>query len=172
MSKRAFVLLAAALTASLIAALVVTTEAAPAFRRAKLRGFKEVPEGSGDENGKGRARVKINTSKKKVCVVARWKLIARPTMMHIHDAPRGENGDVVVGFLHQPGDPLPRTFRGAKACVRGRSDDPASNIGIIPPDGMNVKQLLRDIRRNPAQYYVNIHNNPIPTGAIRGQLHR
>ena len=89
MSKRAFVLLSAALTASLIAALVVTTEAAPAFRTAKLRGFKEVPEGSGDSNGTGKARVKINTRKKKVCAVARWRRIASPTMMHIHDAPRG-----------------------------------------------------------------------------------
>ncbi|MBA3431929.1 MAG: CHRD domain-containing protein [Actinobacteria bacterium] len=170
MSKRAFVLLAAALSASLIAAFVVATQAAPAVRTAQLNGEKEDPDG--DLNGKGSARVRINTQKKKVCVSAGWRRIASPTGMHIHDAPRGENGAIVVGFFQQPGNPLPDSLRGARACVRGRSDDPSTGIGIIPPDGMTVRELLRDIREHSRQYYVNIHNDPFPAGAIRGQLHR
>jgi CHRD domain len=32
------------------------------------------------------------------------------------------------------------------------------------------KPLLRDIRRNPGDYYVNVHNGDFPGGAVRGQL--
>jgi hypothetical protein len=32
------------------------------------------------------------------------------------------------------------------------------------------KNLLKDILRNPLNYYVNVHNAPFPSGAVRGQL--
>jgi CHRD domain len=32
--------------------------------------------------------------------------------------------------------------------------------------------LSTDLREHPSAFYVNVHNNQFPDGAIRGQLHR
>lgn len=71
------------------------------------------------------------------------------TAAHIHVGPEGVAGDVVV--------PL---FAGAFAgtdstsgCVQGVSEE-----------------LIKAIRKDPDNYYVNIHSDVFPAGAIRGQL--
>ena len=68
---------------------------------------------------------------------------------HIHKAPPGENGGVVVD-LGAIGEPLGSSTAG---CA----------IGLDAA-------LLRDIVLTPKAFYVNLHSEAYPGGEIRGQL--
>jgi hypothetical protein len=68
---------------------------------------------------------------------------------HIHVAPVGQAGPVVIPLFTQP--------------VNAATVGPTC---LTDPD----KNLLKDILRNPHNYYVNVHNAPFPNGAVRGQL--
>lgn len=74
----------------------------------------------------------------------------------IHEAPVGETGRVRVLLFGFTSDP-----------------DPDGCSGPIDPDPTphkSAKALLKDIERNPQNYYVDIHNFEFPDGAVRGQL--
>jgi hypothetical protein len=116
--------------------------------KAKLTGAAEVP-GPGDPDGSGKAKIRVKAKKGKVCFKLRWEDISEPTAAHIHEGPAGVAGDVVVPLFVPPAEPT------RKDCVDGLDTD-----------------LLRDIRRNPSEYYVNIHTEDFPAGAIRGQLEK
>ena len=74
---------------------------------------------------------------------------------HIHEGARGSNGPVVanLGWPQdgQAGDCLTEGEAGPKF--------PTGEFGIV-----------QRILKNPAMFYVNIHNAEYPNGAIRGQL--
>jgi hypothetical protein len=124
---------------------------------AGLSGANEVP--PADPDGRGLALVKA--AGRRVCFAVGWTGIGPPIFAHIHEGVAGVNGPVVVLFFDVPevsGAPtaaLPDTVAAVGGCLDGQ--DPA---------------LLRDIRRHPRTYYVNVHNAEFPGGAIRGQLRR
>jgi CHRD domain len=124
---------------------------------ARLLGGNEVP--PADPDGRGRAFV--DTGRTRVCFALLWSNIGAPIFAHIHSGVAGVNGPVVVLFFDVPepvGSPpaaLPEQITAVGGCVSGQS-----------------AALLRDIRRHPSAYYVNIHNVEFPGGAIRGQLRR
>ncbi len=115
-------------------------------------GAAEVP-GPGDPDGSGGAQVKINVKRERVCYALVVLDITLPAAAaHIHEGAAGVAGDVVVtlGAPQEIGD----TGIGlATGCVRDQS-----------------RALLRDIKRNPDDYYVNVHTSDFPDGAVRGQL--
>jgi hypothetical protein len=110
----------------------------------RLSGATEVPR-PGDPDGTGTASLRVNPGQGEICYELTVSGIEPARAAHIHEAPAGEAGPVVVG-LEAPTD------GSSDACVTV------------------TRELARDIIRNPADYYVNVHNAPFPGGALRGQL--
>jgi CHRD domain len=109
-----------------------------------MSGAQENP--AADPDGFGVAVVRTNATTGELCyllIVAR--LDGNIAAAHIHKAPAGVNGGIVVpltapvnGFVH--------------ACIT-----------VAPA-------LAADIGANPSAYYVNVHTSVFPGGAVRGQL--
>jgi hypothetical protein len=111
----------------------------------KLTGEAEVP--PGDADGIGRAKILLHQQRSQVCWFIRVRKITLPaTAAHIHFAPAGVAGDIVVPLS------APDARGQARGCI---SADPV---------------LIAAIAENPEQYYVNVHNADYPAGALRGQL--
>lgn len=112
----------------------------------QLTGAAERP-GPGDPDGSGTASFRINPGQGRICYTLTVAGIDPATAAHIHRAPPGEAGPVVVP-LEAPAD--------------------GSSEGCAPVD----RALAQEIVRNPGAFYVNVHNAPFRPGAVRGQLSR
>jgi hypothetical protein len=115
---------------------------------AALTGAVEVP-GPGDPDGNGTSYIDIR-SRTEVCFRYTVGEIAGATAAHIHAGAAGTAGPVVVPLLTPTTTVTGMT---AEGCTPG-----------VDPD------LIRDLREDPSDYYVNVHNAEFPNGAIRGQL--
>ena len=109
-----------------------------------LTGAAEAPN-PGDPDGRGMATVTVNAGKRQVCYTLSVRNIDPATAAHIHEAPAGVAGPVKVTL---------------RAPTTGRSS------GCVTV----TRALALDILKDPADYYVNVHNAAFPTGAVRGQL--
>ena len=113
--------------------------------RASMNGDKEV--GDGDGNGRGTFTARFDGGR--LCYTLRFTGLDDPIAAHIHRGRSTRNGPVVV-------DLRPRfNATGARArCVSVAA------------------ALRRSIRNGPGGFYVNVHTERFPDGAIRGQLRR
>lgn len=146
--RRARVAVAALAAAGLLLTVLAGPASARAVRVAYMDGGQEAPD-PGDEDGGGVARILLTPGKSRVCWTIQVEQIQLPaTAAHIHEAPAGDPGPVVV-TLSPP-------------------DETGHSEGCTEAS----KTLLRDIRDHPEEYYVNVHNAPFPGGAVRGQLGR
>jgi hypothetical protein len=80
-----------------------------------------------------------------------WRGIDQVVAGHIHRAPRGQNGPVVVDLIGKT-DGLPESVVG---------------IGGVAPI---KKDVVKRIKKNPQNWYTNLHTKSFPGGAVRGQL--
>jgi hypothetical protein len=143
------------LVLGLIGALVLTSLASATTRPAAaqslpvvlsttMTGAQEAPT-AGDPDGRGTATILLLPDGRTLCYVLTAMGIEPATAAHIHRAPPGVAGPIVVPLS-------PPTVGIAGGCTE-----------IAPA-------LHQAIRTNPSAYYVNVHNQPFPGGAIRGQL--
>jgi hypothetical protein len=108
----------------------------------------------GDQNGSGSATVILIPQTTTICFAVLVNGITTPVAAHIHRGTAGQNGPIVVDFT--PDIPAPAPVPGSAATSSG-----CKNI---------TAGLLDAIRNTPSRYYVNVHTNQFPGGAIRGQL--
>ena len=113
---------------------------------------------AGDPDGTATGSITVNVGQNRVC----WEFtnlsnFNAPHRGHIHKAPAGSNGNIVVDFFNMPLN-TPGPLIG---CVSETlAEDP------LP------RALLIDIIQHPQDYYLNLHNNPFTGGAVRGQLEK
>src|SRR5687768_14753869 len=99
----------------------------------------------GQPGASGETELRLNSGQEEICYTTTAEGLTHPLSgAHIHRAPAGVSGPIVV--------PFPTAQGVGSACV------PAS------------RELIKEIRQNPEQFYVNVHTTAFPAGAIRGQL--
>ena len=109
-----------------------------------LNGAEEVPT-PGDPDGSGMATLRVNPGQGEVCYTLSVSGIDPAAAAHIHFAPVGVAGDVVV-HLEAPTD--------------------GTSAGCADVS----RELAKALIKTPENYYVNVHNAEFPGGALRGQL--
>jgi hypothetical protein len=97
----------------------------------------------GAANATGRALVVVSPGSGTVCYAVSYEGIRTPTAAHIHAGAAGATGPPVVHFS------IPRL----NACMTDVD-----------------RAVIQRIITNPANFYVNVHTEDHPGGAIRGQL--
>jgi hypothetical protein len=127
-------------------ALAGTVLAAETTLTATLAGVTE-GENPGDPDGAGTASIVIDPEAGTACWTLTAESIEPVTQSHIHVGAEGVSGDVVV----------PLDVDGFEGSSEGCTEDADA-------------ALLQEIVDNPAGYYVNLHTEDFPAGAIRGNL--
>jgi hypothetical protein len=112
-----------------------------------LTGAEEAP-GPGDPDGIGFATLRLNPGTGQVCFDIRVENITLPaTGAHIHEAPAGSPGPIVVPLT--------------------APDESGSSSGCVEADREQILEIIRE----PEDYYLNVHTLPdFGPGAVRAQL--
>ena len=157
MPRRTSLLLAILSSLVLLVSLSVATASAAHHPGAhiivvELTGEAEVP-GPGDPDATGTAAILVVPAADLICYQLTWQNIDGTVFgAHIHEGAADEAGPVVVTLFGGPLEPSTE-FSGTgsfQSCTSSVEAD--------------------DIAENPENYYINIHSDVYPDGAIRGQL--
>jgi hypothetical protein len=143
MHRTRFLPVAAALAAT--GALLAPTAALAGGRplSTDLIGAEEVL--PADSDGMGTAHIWVNSGLGEICYHLEVANLDMVVGAHIHRAPAGVAGPIVV--------PLAAPTAGT-----------SSGCAEVDP------ALAKEIRKSPEAFYVNVHTDVYPAGAIRGQL--
>lgn len=119
-----------------------------------------------DTRATGRAIFKVNKSGDPIDYRLNVANITDVTMAHIHAAPAGSNGPVVV-WLYPPEGPPPQLIEGRTHGTLATGTITASDL-VGPLAGASLADLVELINNDAA--YVNVHTQAHPPGEIRGQI--
>lgn len=116
-----------------------------AYIGTSLFGEQEVGHDGAGEDASGDFSAELDLAKGRMCYMLEVEGLDTFTAAHIHEAAKGKDGPAVVTLqlLGEDGDDV---------CV---------NVDA---------ELLKKIARNQSRYYVNVHTEAFPEGAVRGQL--
>ena len=129
---------------ALVPLIATAASAEEYYLSAQLKGADEVP-GPGDAAATATADIMLDTEKLRLCYTIAAKGLEKFSMAHIHKGAAGAAGDPVVTLTVDGSG-------NAKACIDV------------------VKEVADAIGAAPGDYYVNLHNEAFPAGAVRGQL--
>jgi hypothetical protein len=101
----------------------------------------------GDGDGVGSAVLRIIGTQ--ICYSLTWSKIGAPTLIHVHAGKQGVNGVSVVMLV---GTAMPDNVRAAAGCVE-------AGRGVVLA-----------VSGEPDAFYVAVHNDELPGGAVRGQF--
>lgn len=131
--------------------------------RAHLTGAQEVPPVI--TSARGQTVFQLNRERTQL----RFRLIVANlndvTMAHIHLAPAGANGPVVVWLY--PSAPPPQHIPGTTNGVLATGVITSADL-VGPLAGMDLLDLVEYLQTGGA--YVNVHTTLFPAGEIRGQI--
>jgi hypothetical protein len=134
---------------------------AKSAKSAYLNGRAEIGQdgrrGAGDRDATGTAIFQI-VDEQTVCYGFTLDNADTPQVVHIHRGAANVNGDPVITFAN-----VPKNAEGQP------SGDPGASSGCktLTPE---EQEALARIQANPRNYYVNMHTQEFPDGAVRGQL--
>ncbi|MGH3718601.1 MAG: CHRD domain-containing protein [Pseudonocardiaceae bacterium] len=108
--------------------------------------------GGGDRDGQGFARLDFDPDHDRVCYAVRWRRLAGDvTAFHLHVSPRRHDGPVVIDFFNH------ERYNGYGDTV----------VDCVHSD----ERTIRDVLRDPSDFYLMLHTTAHDDGAIRGQLY-
>jgi hypothetical protein len=116
-----------------------------AYIGASLFGEQEVGHDGAGEDASGDFSAELDLAKGRMCYMLEVEGLDTFTAAHIHEGAIGKEGPPVVSLqlLGEDGDDV---------CVAVDAE------------------LLKKIARNQSRFYVNVHTEAFPAGAVRGQL--
>jgi hypothetical protein len=134
---------------------------------AHMSGQNEVPN-SVKTQATGTAYYRLNKDSTKLMYTIKLKNAKNVTMAHIHLAPPGKNGPIVVWLYPGPHQQSPHTTNSVNGVLA--SGTITSDALVGPMQGENVVDLIHAIQRDST--YTNVHNKSHPKGFLRGKIQK
>jgi hypothetical protein len=149
--------------AAMLAASAVSAAGQPRTYVAPMSSAQEVP--ANDSLARGQAVFRLSADGTTIDYRLIVANIQNVTMAHIHVAPAGANGPVVVWLY--PDAPPPQPIPGRSSGILATGTITAANL-VGPLAGADLADLVALM--NAGTTYVNVHTEQFPPGEIRGQI--